>query len=75
MSWAPSRRALSLWSAPSIATTRVVPAAALATARLCLGGTMVSREPYTTVVGTATRASRPATGYRSLRRGRTGRNG
>src|SRR5215831_9131847 len=56
----PSRRARSLWSAPSITTTRVGPAAAAATARLCSGGTIESLVPYTTTVRTRTCASSSA---------------
>jgi hypothetical protein len=58
----PSSRAWSLWSAPAISTTRVSPAATAATARLCSGGTIESREPYTTVVGTFTLARWSASG-------------
>ena len=56
ISSSPSSSAGSLWSAPAISTMRVSPAATAATARLCSGGTIESREPYTTVVGTFTRA-------------------
>jgi hypothetical protein len=38
-----------LRSAPAISTTRISPATKTATARLCSGGTIESREPYTTV--------------------------
>jgi diadenosine tetraphosphatase ApaH/serine/threonine PP2A family protein phosphatase len=62
ISFSPSSRARSLWSAPAIATTRVSPAATAATARLCSGGTIESRQPYTTVVGTFTRARWSASG-------------
>jgi hypothetical protein len=62
ISFSPSSSAGSLWSAPAISTTRVSPAATAATARLCAGGTIESRQPYTTVVGTFTRASWSASG-------------
>ena len=44
ISSAPSSRTRSLWSAPSIPTTRVGHPAAAATARLCSGGTIRSSE-------------------------------
>ena len=71
----PFSSAGSLWSAPSTATRRTGPRAAATDRRLSSEGTMESCVPYTTVIGTATRAAYSATGKRSFSNARTGKNG
>jgi hypothetical protein len=62
-----------LWFAPSTSTSRA--RAAVATARLCAGGTIESAVPSTTTIGTSTADTSSATGNLSSNNNFTGSHG